>query len=404
MSVIVKDKEKDKAKETQDKIQAANNFIEEQKEITTYRKLFKASERKLMAPYDVKELSGNLKEMLMAKDLRHPRIQEMTTSGKAEFLVPQVIIGPAIEGAEPVFKISSLFDKIQYSGGSVTQFPALGEIRAFMVAEGHEYPEQDFDMTQYRNLTIKVEKYGLMLRITEEALENTQWDYMGYWLRAAGRAMARLKEEQCIVAMLRHGHVLFDAMSADPHYQPTGVDISNNLNNTLSVMDFVDILAALMYNEKTVTDVIMHPMAAITFFKNELIGAYGRKMIHYTDVWAGKPLADAYGSKMPSPEEVISRNLPIPVNVVITPYAPFDRVNKRFDIVAIDRNNIGVVIQKDEMSTEDFDEPKRDVHCVKIKERYGIGIADQGRGIVVCKNLAAAPTYFPPIRVENIGN
>lgn len=400
MSVIVKDK----AKDTQAKIVAANEFIEQTKEIALYRKLFKAKERAQMVPSDVRELSGNLKEMLMAKDLRHPRLQEMVTSGKAEFLVPQVVIGPALEAAEPVFKVSSLFDTIQFSGGTVTQFPALGEFRAFIIAEGAEYPEQDFDMTQYRNLTIKVEKHGLMLRITEEALENTQWDVMAYMLRAAGRAMARLKEEQCIIGMLKHGHVLFDALSSDPHYQPTGVDISNNLNNTLSIMDFVDILAALMYNEKNVTDVIMHPMAAITFFKNELVGAYGRKMLSYTDVWAGGPLSDAYGSKMPSPAEVISRNLPIPVNVIITPHAPFDRVNKRFDIVAIDRDNLGVVIQKDSLMTEDFDEPKRDIHCVKIKEKYGIGIADQGRGIVVCKNLAAAPTYFPPIRVENIGN
>ena len=37
-----------------------------------------------------------------------------------------------------------------------------------------------------------------------------------------------------------------------------------------------------------------------------------------------------------------------------------------------------------------------------IKERYGVGILDIGRGITVARNLAVAPTYpVPPtVRIE----
>ncbi len=81
--------------------------------------------------------------------------------------------------------------------------------------------------------------------------------------------MARKKEEQCAIAMLKHGHVVFDAASADPQYQPTGVDSAGNLNQTMGIVDFVDMLAAVMYNEHTITDVILHPLAWLTFLKNE---------------------------------------------------------------------------------------------------------------------------------------
>ena len=38
----------------------------------------------------------------------------------------------------------------------------------------------------------------------------------------------------------------------------------------------------------------------------------------------------------------------------------------------------------------------------KIKEKYGIGIVDEGRGIAVCKNIALAPSYNKPLLVSNI--
>lgn len=382
------------AEETKD----IDQFIQVTEEIAQYSKLFNREERKQLSPVELKRLSKDFQTMLKAENLMHPRVQEMTTSGKAEFLVPQVIIGPALEAADVEEPISAMFDKITYSGGSIVQFPAFGEMRAFVIPEGQEYPEQDFDMSQYRNLSIKVDKHGLMMRVTDEAIENCQWDLMARMMRAAGRAMRRLKAEQCIYAMLKHGHVLFDTMSADPNYQPTGIDVANNLNGTLSIMDFVDMLGAMMINEKTITDVIMHPLAFLTFFKNELIGAYGKGVINQLYPYQ-TPLAK---TQMDSMASVIGRNLPIPCNPIITPWAPFDRVNMKFDIIAVDRDNVGVVIQKEELTTEGFDEPKRDVQCVKLREKYGIGIADQGRGIVIVKNLSASPTYFPPMRVHQV--
>ena len=35
---------------------------------------------------------------------------------------------------------------------------------------------------------VTVTKHGLQLRITQETIDESQWDVVGMWLRAAGRA------------------------------------------------------------------------------------------------------------------------------------------------------------------------------------------------------------------------
>jgi hypothetical protein len=360
--------------------------------------LFKYETRRKLDPVEKRILSQQLANMLRAKNLSGLQLHEMIDSKKAQYLLPSVVIGAVMEAMDPMMLFSPLFDVIEYNGGGTVEFPVLGELRAFQVAEGAEYPEQDFEMTQYRNLTIKVGKYGLMLRITEEAIQDCQWDIMGYWLKAAGRAMIRLKEEQCAIAMTMSGHTVFDALSSDPQLQPTGVNSSGQTNSTMSIMDFIDMLSAVMYNDHKVTDIIMHPLAWNTFLKNEITGAYGKGMLSYFDVWAKPPGTVS----MDSPQSIIQRNMPLGVNVILSPMAPINKASKTFDMIAIDRNNLGVIIQKEALSTESFGDQNRDISCVKIKEKYGIGIVDEGRGIAVCKNIALAPSYNKPLLVSNI--
>lgn len=383
---------------TQESIDKIKEFIVNNERAQKLLSMFNYEKRNKLDPVEKATMDYELKAMLSARNLKDNTINEMLTSGHAEFLIPQVVIGAVLEGAEPMQLFSPLFQTIPFNAGNVVEFPALGELRAFPVAEGQEFPEQDFEMTQYRNLTIRVGKFGLMLRITEETIENSQWDVMGYWLRAAGRAMTRLKEQQCAVAMTRFGHVVFDADSTDPQYQPTGLNSAGALNSTMSIMDFIDMMATVMYNGHNVTDLIMHPLAWLTFLKNEILGAYSKSMLSYDNVWAVPP----GGISMDSPQGIIQRVVPLGVNVILSPMAPLDRVNKKFDIYAIDRNNLGVIIQREAISTESFDDPNRDITCLKIKEKYGVGIVDEGRGIAVCRNIALAPTYNAPMLVSNI--
>ena len=53
---------------------------------------------------------------------------------------------------------------------------------------------------------------------------------------------------------------------------------------------------------------------------------------------------------------------------------------------------------KDPISTEQFDDPARDIKTLKVKERYGVGILNGGLAIAVAKNIKFAKTWPMPER------
>ena len=68
----------------------------------------------------------------------------------------------------------------------------------------------------------------------------------------------------------------------------------------------------------------------------------------------------------------------------------------------IDRHNVGVIVEKEGMTTEDFTDPYRDIRNLKFKERYGIGILDQGKAVATARNIALDVTYEKPMLVRTI--
>ena len=103
-----------------------------------------------------------------------------------------------------------------------------------------------------------------------------------------------------------------------------------------------------------------------------------------------------------TPEQTQGR-LPFGINVNFSPFIKFDKVNKTFDMYIINRNNVGVIAQKDPLTTDNWTNPERDIRLLKVKERYGVGILDNGRGIAVARNIAVAPTYpeAPTVTIQN---
>lgn len=215
---------------------------------------------------------------------------------------------------------------------------------------------------------VKVKKYGLKVKITDEMINDSQWDVVGMHLEAAGRAMARKKEENIFNEFSKHGHVVFDADkgSIDPSFAPTGRGFDGTLNGTLSAQDFIDMCTSIMAAGFNPTDVIMHPLCYSLFAANDaLMGLMGQP--------AFGGMGGQHQIDMSVPESR-AYNLPVRgLQLSFSPYVPFDEVNKKFDFYIIDRNNVGVLLVKEEMSTEQFDDPARDIQALKVKERYGVG-------------------------------
>lgn len=343
-------------------------------------------------------------------------IREGLTSTDVIQLIPKVIEGQLREAAEPEYLATKFMNVVHVDGGSSVTYviPVIGEIHAGEVTEGGRYPEDyvDFNTVENGQLEIRVKKIGLKVKITEEALQDSSWDIYGINVRKMGRAMARYKEEWCFNSFSNHGHVIFDNATRTqlPEAGTTGRDANGNFNDTMSIEDFLDLVMALMAQDQTPTDVIMHPLAWVIFAKNSMIGngvtygAFGGQHVHPWGATQGTPgFAGLQADEGPqkyimSPADVQGR-LPMPIQVNFSPFIQFDKQNKTFDMYAINRNNVGVIAEREGLQTDNWQDPERDLQMLKVKERYGVGILDNGRGIALARNLAVAPTYPVPPKV-----
>ena len=345
-------------------------------------------------------------------------IQEALTTTDSVKLIPKVIEGKLREAAEPEYLGTRFFQQVRVDGGNsaVYVIPVVGEVRAFEVGEGMKYNEDTFEMNTIENSTleIRVKKIGVKVSITEEAIADSSWDILGINVRKMGRAMARYKEEMIFNAFSNHGHVVFD--NAKRQYQEaagtTGLGKDGNYNDTLSVEDFLDLTLALMGNGYNPTDVIMHPLVWVVFARNSMIGngltfgALGGNNVHPNGGIQGTPAAfgmanNGNGQKLIMTPDQVQNRLPVPMAINFSPWVKFDKLTKKFDMYVVDKSEVGIVAQREGLSTENWTDPEKDIRNLKAKERYGIGILNNGRGITVAKNIAVATSY-PAAPVINI--
>ena len=58
----------------------------------------------------------------------------------------------------------------------MVQIGAIGSMHADIVVEGGEYPTADLDVDGGDMVSMAVLKHGLMIRVTDEVIEDSQWD------------------------------------------------------------------------------------------------------------------------------------------------------------------------------------------------------------------------------------
>lgn len=330
------------------------------------------------------------KQMAGEEVIKGVSMKEFLATPSAQIMVPRVIIGTMRSVAEPLYVGSNMLRKIRLKQGSSMIFPYMGIMRAADVAEGQEIPEDTVDWAFMETPTIRVGKSGIRIRITDELITDSQWDVVAMLIEQAGRAMARHKEQKCFNAFSSHGHNIIDnsIRATHPEAGTTGLAYDGTMNNTMSVEDFLDMIIAVIVNEYNPTDILMHPLTWTTFAKNGLLGALG----HAPESAVGN---------IPMGPGSIQGRLPFAFNVNLSPFIPIDKVAKTFDMYVVDKNNIGVLLVKQDLTTDQFDEPARDIRNIKTIERYGFGILNEGRAVVTAKNISMAKSYPEMMRVKN---
>lgn len=329
-----------------------------------------------------------------------PKMNDFLATPSAQILMPQVVIGAMREVSEPMYIASNFLQKVRLKSGQSMVFPSIGTIaRAYDIAEAQEIPEETMDWQTHESNEVRVGKVGLRLRVTDEMISDAQWDIISMMVKAAGRAIARHKEKKIFTAFSKHGHTIIDNKSANPLMHTTGLDVDGTPNNTISSEDLLDIIIGVMANEYNPTDLIMHPLAWTVFARNELTGA-----LQINNQMGGSFAAKTYpkGGNFAMGPESIQGRLPFAFNVNLSPFAHLDKKEKLFDITCLDKNNVGVLLQKTDLSMEKFDEPARDIQNMKFVERYGVGILNEGRGVVNAKSISMEKSYPEVQRVKQV--
>ena len=365
--------------------------------------------------YDMmKDMVGKLNKQNLSD--KHFSIKETIMTTDVVDLVPRIIESKMIEAEDTQSVISPFFTKVQAGNTNGTVVvPIIGELQAHEVAEGGAYNDEavEINTLEYNSIEVRPKKIGLKVTLSEEVIMDSYWDIMEANLSRIGGAMARYKDEWCAREFSEHGHVVFDnALAAqNPDAATTGLGEVSLPNNTLSVEDFMSMCLALMANDKTPTDVIMHPLCWLVFARNAMVGqgltfgAMGAMNVNPFGTTQGTGGFAGLSNNMGPQQFVLNEsqarfNLPMPINVILSPRVKFDKQNKTFDMYVIDRNNIGAIVQREDLSVEKWTNPEIDVRIIKAKERYGIGIMDNGKGIAVAKNISAMPSYPRPTVVR----
>lgn len=324
-------------------------------------------------------------------------IKDFLASPAAKVLIPKVIIGQARKAADPVYLASNFYKKINLKNGQAVIFPEFGVMRAYDVAEGQEFPQEEIDWQLNTNNMIKVGKSGLRIQYSEELFKDTEFDIVSMLISEAGRAMARHKEQKAFTEWLQHGWTVFDndLVKKDPvryaQAGTTGLDFYGNHNGTLSIDDYLDLIIACYNNGYTPTDLIMHPLSWSAFAKQGFTGGL-------TAPYDRESKRETPNSGFKIGPESIQGRLPFSFNVNLSPFAPIDKKNKTFDMFCVDRNNVGVQIVKDNLRTDNFVDPSRDITNIKLMERYGFGTLHEGRAVCSAKNISMAKSFPTPER------
>jgi len=376
---------------------------------------------------DAKQLEFLWKNNGKLEDGTRIKIEDALSVPNAPMLMPKVISNIVKEAAEPLLVGTSLLQRINYSYGQTITFPAVGALVAADIAEGMEYPERSLQMGG-STVTATVGKSGVAVKITDEMIRYSQFDVIGMHLRAAGRALARHKEVKIFNYIRAMGVPVFDNVTPTRSLRgvTTGRDLSGAGNGSVTMDDIFDTYAQIITQGFIPNTLLMHPLTWTMFVKDATLrwfvlqngggGVFGP--------WSGQPaqrapwdnsnqggLGVSAGQTIIPPgavsgeqatgllgypqtlnsAPVLPSYMNIPFRIIVSPFVPYDPRRKLTDIYMFDSNELGVLIVDEEVMTEEFDDPRVDIRKIKLRERYGIGILNEGKAIAILKNVHVVP-------------
>lgn len=307
-------------------------------------------------------------------------------------------------------------------GESITyRWLGAGNIPNVDRAEGGEYPE--FSLAGGQNSVIKAQflQRGLVVKITQEQIEQSQWDVVSAHITEAARALARAKEKLIFDVIESSGVVVFDNdnPAGSIKGECTGRDIYGVKNGAITQENLFDMYCQGLANGYNPDVILVHPLAFPIFQKDPVlreagysmynprafinsqlnpINSYSNKTI---DGWRKQQRAvTGAGSRLTDKEiELTSTGFPqLPsfsplagMTIIASHFVPLDVQNQTTSIIMLDTSATAIMNVKQPLTVDSWDEITRKITAVRISESYSIDVIDKGLGILVAKNVPLVP-------------
>jgi len=369
-------------------------------------------------------------------------LKDMYATPDAPVLLPKVVTTVVREAIEPMLIGTSLLQRINFTMGQTLVLPSASalSVAELDIPEAGEYPEAKISQGGSA-MVANIGKSGIAVKITDEMVRYSQIDVINMHLRAAGRCLARHKEVKIFNMISNLGVVYFD--NRNPTESVLGVthgrDFNGAANGSVTTDDLFDIWGQVLARGFNGNTMLLHPLCFTMFCKDPNIRSMffnANTNIMYA-TWrgnakGGNPWATAAGGLSEGKYENIGpdtdvelRNqlltsapqlpgyLPNVMNVVVTPFAHYDVNTKTCHISIFDANELGVILVDEDPTTEEWADPARDIRKIKIRERYNLGILNEGQGVALIKNavnvsnaISSQPSipHIPVAALDKDGN
>ena len=348
---------------------------------------------------------------LIEQDSKFGKEMKDSFSTDHPLLIPRVISEVTKEAIEPNVVLTPMLQKINYQHGTQLTFPAIGAIAAADIPEGGEYPERSLDFAGQVVATIG--KSGVAVKFSEEMIRYSLYDVMSMHLRAAGRALIRWKEKKVadmIISNAGGTNTLFDNTSTS-YSGTTGRGAGGSYNGTITLNDFFKAYATMVNRGFIPDTLIMNPFAWQIFADEGLQRIFG--------FWNGAGMWNTMqgspgnapqwknggmngllqNTTVSSPENVattftnVPSIFPYPFRIVVSPFMPYDATQNITDMILCDSSQLGVLVVDEEVQTDQWNDPARDIMKIKLRERYGLGSLNNGKGSGIIKGVYLGQSY-----------
>ena len=343
-------------------------------------------------------------------------MEDALSSPNSTQFFPVTIETMVREAIEPLLIGSTLLQRINYKPGMQISFPSIGAMVADDVNEAGEYPEFSLNFGPGAQI-ITIGKSGLAIKFTDEMKRYSQYDMLGIYLRAMGRALARHKESKIFSMFSKMGVVTHDNVTPNNSVfgKTRGMNAAGAANGSLTMDDIYQAYGQVLMNGFTPNAMLMHPLTYTMFLTDPVLRALA--LYHgggtWFNGWTGNGQTEypwsrgAMGSLGPGPQKETSLSNPaelivnakaklpsylgLPLTVIISPFIPYNHSTKLTDIYLVDTNQVGAIIVDEEPTMEDIPDRYREITKIKIRERYAVAPFNDGNAVACLKNISVKP-------------